>query len=127
MAAGKAAEENLLMVGGVDNDDNDAEILPHPSRKAALEAAATLERYVSVLEESSGYARKLENLLMSFGRQTHFEETQSMPIFVRIGAHAVTFSGLPVRIVDLAFWVLWSIFVRIGTKHFGQNLIFLSG
>ena len=33
-----------------------------------------------------------------------------MPIFVRIGAHAVTFSGLPVRIVDLAFWVLWSIF-----------------
>ena len=76
--AGKAAEENLLMVGGVDDDDDDAEILPRPSRKATLEAAATLERYVSVLEESSGYARKLENLLMSFGRQTHFEETQSM-------------------------------------------------
>ena len=47
-----------------------------------------------------------------------------MPIFVRIGAHAVTFSGLPVRIVNLAFRVLWSIFVRIGTKLFGQNLIF---
>ena len=76
--AGKAAEENLLMVGGVDDDDDDAEILPCPSRKATLEAAATLERYVSVLEESSGYARKLENLLMSFGRQTCFEETQSM-------------------------------------------------
>ena len=76
--AGKAAEENLLMVGGVDDDVDDAEILPRPSRKAALEAAATLERYVSVLEESSGYARKLENLLMSFGRQTRFEETQSM-------------------------------------------------
>ena len=78
--AGKAAEENLLMVGGVDDDDDDAEILPCPSRKATvtLEATATLERYVSVLEESSGYARKLENLLMSFGRQTRFEETQSM-------------------------------------------------
>ena len=36
------------MVGGVDDDDDDAEILPRPSRKAALEAAATLERYVSV-------------------------------------------------------------------------------
>ena len=48
--AGKAAEENLLMVGGVDDDDDDAEILPRPSRKAALEG------YVSVLEESSGYA-----------------------------------------------------------------------
>ena len=76
--AGKAAEENLLMVGGVDDDDDDAEILPRSSRKATLEAAATLERYVSVLEESSGYARKLENLLMSFGSQTRFEETQSM-------------------------------------------------
>ena len=54
--AGKAAEENLLMVGGVDDDDDDAEILPRSSRKATLEAAATLERYVSVLEESSGYA-----------------------------------------------------------------------
>ena len=68
------------MVGGVDDDDDNAEILPCPSRKAALEAAATLERYVSVLEESSGYARKLENLLMSFRRQTRFEETQSMVI-----------------------------------------------
>ena len=73
--AGKAAEENL---GGVDDDDDEAEILPRPSRKAALEAAATLERYLSVLEEFSGYARKLENLLMSFGRQTHFEKTPSM-------------------------------------------------
>ena len=50
-----------------------------------------------------------------------------MPIFVRIGAHGVTFSILPVRIVNLAFWVLWSIFVQIGTKLFGQNLTFLSG
>jgi hypothetical protein len=59
-----------------DDDDAELEVLPRPSRKAALEAAATLERYISVLEES--YARKLENLLMSFGHQTRFEETQSM-------------------------------------------------
>ena len=48
------------MVGGVDDDDDDAEILPRPSRKAALEAAATLERYVSMLEESSGYISFLD-------------------------------------------------------------------
>ena len=72
----RAAEENLLLVGGVDDDDDDAEVLPRPSRKAALEAAATLERYIGVLEES--YARKLEKLLMSFGHQTRFEGTQNM-------------------------------------------------
>ena len=48
-------------------DDNNAEILPHPSRKATLESR-TLERY----------AQKLQNLLMSFRRQTRFEVTQSM-------------------------------------------------
>ena len=48
----RAAEENLLLVGGVDDDDDDAEVLPRPSRKVALEAAATLERYIGVLEES---------------------------------------------------------------------------
>jgi hypothetical protein len=50
------------VVGGVDDDDDDAEVLPCPSRKAALKAAAILERYITVLEEF--YARKLENLLM---------------------------------------------------------------
>ena len=55
---------------------SDAELLPGPSRKTALEAAATLERYISMLEDP--YARKLENLLMSFGHQTRFEKTQSM-------------------------------------------------
>ena len=44
-----------------------------------------------------------------------------MPISVRIGAHAVTFSGIPVRTVDLAIWAFWAIFVRIGTMLFDQN------
>ena len=78
--ASRAAEENILLAGGADDkDDRDnAKVLPRPSRKTALEAAATLERYVGVLEESLAYARRLENLLLSFGHQTRFEETQSM-------------------------------------------------
>jgi hypothetical protein len=54
----------------------DAEILPRPSRQAALEAVTTLERYLTILEEP--YVRKLERLLLSFGRQTPFEETRNM-------------------------------------------------
>jgi hypothetical protein len=65
----RAAEEDMELVGGADDcDDNAAEILPHPSRKAALEAAAALERYISLIEEP--YARKLEGLLFTFGHQT---------------------------------------------------------
>ena len=45
-----------------------------------------------------------------------------MLIFVRIETHAVIFSGISVRIVDLASEAFWSHFVRIGTRHFGQNL-----
>ena len=76
VVASQLAEENMDLVGGADDKDNDAEILPHPSRKKALAVAATLERYISVLEKP--YTRRLEGLLMSFGLQTHFEQTQSM-------------------------------------------------
>jgi hypothetical protein len=44
-----------------------------------------------------------------------------MPRSVRIGAHAFYFLLLPVRTVNLAFWALWSIFVRIGTRLFDQK------
>lgn len=71
-----AAEQDIALAGGADDVDDDAEILPRPSRKEALQAAATLERYISVLEEP--YARKLDNILLSFGRQTRFEESQNM-------------------------------------------------
>jgi hypothetical protein len=37
----------------MDDDKDDAEILPRPSRIAALEAVALLEWYISVLEEQS--------------------------------------------------------------------------
>jgi hypothetical protein len=76
VVASRLAEENMDLVGGADDEDDDAEILPHPSRKEALAAAATLERYISVLEKP--YARRLEGLLTSFGLQTRFEQTQSM-------------------------------------------------
>ena len=64
--ASHVAEEDMEIVGAADDKDDDAEILPRPSRQAALEVAITLERYVSILEEP--YARKLETLLLSFGR-----------------------------------------------------------
>jgi RecB family endonuclease NucS len=66
--ASRAAEEDMELVGGADDCDDDAEILPRPSRKAALEAAATLERYINLIQEP--YARKLEGLLFTFGHQT---------------------------------------------------------
>ena len=46
-----------------------------------------------------------------------------MPIFVRIGAQAVYFRGLLVRMVDFAFGAFWGIFVRIGTRLLDQNLM----
>jgi hypothetical protein len=74
--ASRAAEEDMELVGGADDCDDNAEIFPHPSRKVALEAAATLERYIRLIEEP--YAPKLEELLFAFGHQTCFEETQNM-------------------------------------------------
>ena len=44
--------ENMEIAGGADNGDDDAEILPHLSRRAALEAAQILGRYIGVLEDS---------------------------------------------------------------------------
>jgi hypothetical protein len=41
--ARRAAEEDIEVVGGADDEDDDAEILPCPSRQAALEAVTTLE------------------------------------------------------------------------------------
>ena len=76
VVVGHLAEKNMDLVGGADDKDNDVEILPHPSRKEALAAAATLENYISVLEKP--YAQKLEGLLASFGLQTCFEQTQTM-------------------------------------------------
>ena len=76
VVVGHLAEENMDLVGGADDEDDDAEILPHPSQKEALTAAATLERYISVLKKP--YAQKLEGLLVSFGLQTRFEQTQTI-------------------------------------------------
>ena len=78
--ASLAAEENMLSIGVADDDDDNSGTLSHPSRKAALEAAATLEIYISasVQEDLESYVRKLGILLMSFGLQTCFEGTQSL-------------------------------------------------
>ena len=44
-------EEEMELVGGADDNDDDSELFPCPSRTAALDAAAMLERYISMTEE----------------------------------------------------------------------------
>jgi hypothetical protein len=56
--------------------DDDDEVEPKPSRKDALQAASTLQRYIADLDEP--FARKLEVVLSSFGRETRREEARMM-------------------------------------------------
>lgn len=47
-----------------------------PSRRDAITAASTIRKYVVDLDEP--FARKLEVILSSFGRQTRLDEFQSL-------------------------------------------------
>ncbi|KAJ7804924.1 hypothetical protein B0H14DRAFT_3485730 [Mycena olivaceomarginata] len=48
--------------------DDDEEVDPKPSRKEALQAAATLRKYIADLDDQ--FAWKMEGVLSSFGRET---------------------------------------------------------
>ena len=63
-----------MLVNGTDDDDGD--ILPRPSRMEALQAITTVQTYISMM--NNPFARKLERLLASFGRQTRLEEMRSL-------------------------------------------------
>jgi hypothetical protein len=63
--ASRANEEEIVLAGGADDDDDDTEIQPRPSRKAALEAIATLERYISVLEDLTPESSKIYSCLLA--------------------------------------------------------------
>ncbi|KAF5340804.1 hypothetical protein D9758_017656 [Tetrapyrgos nigripes] len=67
-----AAEIN----GGDDDVDDDAPVQPRPSRREALQAVSAIREFVRSMEDP--YARKMEAILTSFGRQTRLEETQNM-------------------------------------------------
>lgn len=60
---------------GVD-DDSGASPEVKPSRREALAATLTLSKYVADLNEP--YARKLEAILASFGRQTRLDASNSL-------------------------------------------------
>jgi hypothetical protein len=56
-----------------DNPDDEDEVVvrPRPTRSKALEAISTIQGYVEDID--SPYARKVEDMLASFGRQTRVE------------------------------------------------------
>lgn len=57
-------------------DDDEPELRPRPSRKDALQAVDLLQQYISPMD--ADYARKMETILASFGRQTRLEREQDM-------------------------------------------------
>jgi hypothetical protein len=59
---------------GGDDGEEDTEL--KPSRKEALQAAATLGQYIADLD--GPFARRMEVVLSSFGRETRREEAQTM-------------------------------------------------
>jgi hypothetical protein len=72
-----AACENIKANGGDDVDDlEDIPIKPRPTRRDILKAVSTISKYVNEL--NNPITRKLEDILGSFNRQLHLNETKSM-------------------------------------------------
>ncbi|KAJ7831605.1 hypothetical protein B0H14DRAFT_3713286 [Mycena olivaceomarginata] len=71
--------DGWLQMGEINGGDDDVEdnmgFQPCPTRREALSATQTLRKYTETLDD--GFARKLEQLLASFGRQTQLEETNA--------------------------------------------------
>ena len=75
----KVQRENAAANNISDNDvDDDAPIELPPSRHQALQAKATIEKYIAASDEP--YARKLESVLADFARSTRLIEAQKMKV-----------------------------------------------
>ena len=72
----RLAQGNSDAAGGDDDHEDDAEISIRPSRREALAAVSTLQKFTATLNDD--FARKLEIILASFGHQTQLEETTSL-------------------------------------------------
>ena len=74
----KEQRETAHLHGGEDDIaaslDDTAE--PRPSRSEALRAVGLIQKFLAPMDDP--FARKLETLLASFGRQTRLEEAQSL-------------------------------------------------
>jgi hypothetical protein len=71
-----AVMESRMVPPGDDNSDSDAFDDVSPTRKEALQAALVLKKYLQHV--NSPFARKLEGILGSFGRQTRLTVLQDM-------------------------------------------------
>ncbi|KAJ3965147.1 hypothetical protein EV361DRAFT_966999 [Lentinula raphanica] len=71
------AREDSEINGGDDDADNDYPVAsdPCPSRRKALAAVSTVQRYIQDMDEP--FAWKLEGLPASFGRQARLEDAES--------------------------------------------------
>ncbi|KAJ7125464.1 hypothetical protein C8R43DRAFT_1146609 [Mycena crocata] len=74
--ASRIAQSTSDAAGGDDDVDDDAEPTTRPTRREALNAATTLQSFVATLGDT--YARKLDALLGTFGRQTQLDATNAM-------------------------------------------------
>jgi len=72
----RRAEENGPMNSGDDDVDDDACVEARPTRHEAMQAASVMKRYIDDLDDP--FARKLEAILGSFGRQMRLDEARSM-------------------------------------------------
>lgn len=76
VVASRSAQNTSDATGGDDDQDDDAELVNRPTRREALHAATTMQSFISTLGDE--YARKLDSLLATFGRQTQLEATNAM-------------------------------------------------
>jgi hypothetical protein len=74
--ASRSAQDASDATGGDDDVDDNADPVIRPTRREALSAAATLQSFVTTLGDT--YARQLDALLATFGRQTQLEATNAM-------------------------------------------------
>ncbi|THU78816.1 hypothetical protein K435DRAFT_699370 [Dendrothele bispora CBS 962.96] len=71
----REAQECSTINGGDDDVVDDAPLEARPTRRDALQAASTMQKYFQDIDDP--FARKLESILASFGRQTRLDEMQS--------------------------------------------------
>jgi hypothetical protein len=76
VTASQDAPEMAEINGGDDDVDDDTDFDPRPTHREALATVSTPQKDTSSMNDD--FARKLEQLLASFGRQTQFEETNSL-------------------------------------------------
>lgn len=67
----------MMDINGGDADaDDDSPLDPRPTRRDAMHAVITIQKFVESMEDP--FARQIETVLASFGRKTRLEETNAL-------------------------------------------------